>query len=91
MGKIIKKKGIVLKTTDYKENALLLTILTSEGIVNLILRGAKKQSSKNRNLSNILSFIEFNQTESNSINTLTEGFVINSFSCIYQDIIKFYY
>ena len=53
MEKIGKKTGIILKTQDYKENASLLTILTSTGLVTLILRGAKKTSSKNHLLNNI--------------------------------------
>ena len=46
MEKIGKKTGIILKTQDYKENASLLTILTSTGLVTLILRGAKKHQVK---------------------------------------------
>ena len=78
MEKIGKKTGIILKTQDYKENASLLTILTSTGLVTLILRGAKKTSSKNHLLNNIFNEISFNQTMDKSLNTLTEAVVINS-------------
>jgi len=91
MEKIGKKTGIILKTQDYKENASLLTILTSTGLVTLILRGAKKTSSKNHLLNNIFSEISFNQTMDKTLNTLTEAVVINSHYNIYQDIIKLNY
>lgn len=91
MEKIGKKTGIILKTQDYKENASLLTILTSTGLVTLILRGAKKTSSKNHLLNNIFNEISFNQTMDKSLNTLTEAVVINSHYNIYQDIIKLNY
>lgn len=91
MEKIGKKTGIILKTQDYKENASLLTILTDEGLITLILRGAKKSSSKNHLLNNVFSEISFNQTMDKTLNTLTEAIVLNSHYNIYQDIIKLNY
>lgn len=91
MEKIGKKTGIILKTKDYKENASLITILTNEGILTLILRGAKKTTSKNHLLNNVFSEISFNQTMDKSLNTLTEAVVVNSHYKIHQDIIKINY
>jgi recombinational DNA repair protein (RecF pathway) len=34
--------GLVLKTSDYQENAALINLLTPSGKLNLIVRGAKK-------------------------------------------------
>ena len=42
MKQSIKTEGIVLKTTDYKEQAVLAYILTKDGLKNYIIKGAKK-------------------------------------------------
>ena len=42
MSQIQKLEGIVIKKSDYKENASLITVLTKEGKHSLIVRGAKK-------------------------------------------------
>lgn len=79
------------KNKDYKENACLVTLLTKEGIINLIVRGAKKANSKTRILTNQYSVIDFCQTDTNSLNTLTEGVVVDSNLPLYKDVLKLNY
>lgn len=86
-----KNRGVVLKNKDYKENACLVTLLTKEGIINLIVRGAKKANSKTRILTNQYSVIDFCQTDTNSLNTLTEGVVVDSNLPLYKDVLKLNY
>lgn len=88
MKQIIKTEGIVLKTSDYKEQAVLATILTKEGINNYIIRGAKKISSGTRLLSSPLTKLEFNRTNFDTLNTLTEGNILNNYLPIKQNINK---
>lgn len=45
MKPVIKKRGIILNSKDYKDNFKLLTILTIDGPMHVILKGANKMSS----------------------------------------------
>ena len=91
MRNIIKNKGLIIKTQDYLENAVLATILTEKGKESLIIRGAKKMNTSTRRLGNILTLIEFNHTESKGLSTLTEGIVINNYTSIKDDLIRYNY
>lgn len=75
MKKISKYQGLILKTTEYKDNASLVTIITKEGLTNYIVRGTKSYTSKTKKFTNYLSFLSFNATDSEGLNTLTEGLV----------------
>ena len=84
---IIKTRGIVLKTQDYKENDKLLWILTEEyGKISAIAKGARK--SKNKNFSNTLPFCfgEYVLFKGRALYTLNEGRIIDSF----QDVLNNY-
>lgn len=83
-----KNQGVVLKNNDYKENGSIVTFLTEEGLVNLIVRGTRNPNSKTRKFTNAFSYIEFVQTDNRQLNTFTEGVVINSFSYLYDDYEK---
>ena len=88
MSQIQKAQGIIIKKIDYKENANLITLLTKEGKVSLIVRGAKKINSVMRNYTNLFSVIDYNATANLSLNTLTEATVVNSFVNIMSDMDK---
>lgn len=87
----IKNQGIVLKKTDYKENANLITVLTADGLESLIIKGTKKSTSKLRSLTNTFSVIDYVRTQNDGINTLIEGTVLKSYSDFYDDIEKMSY
>lgn len=91
MRNIIKNKGLIIKVQDYSENAVLATILTSIGIETLIIRGAKKLNTTTRRLGNLLTLIEYNHTETKGISTLTEGVVLENYTLIKSDLIKYNY
>ncbi len=51
--------GLILKETDYKENSVILTVLTaSYGKLSLVAQGARKMTSKNRG--NIMPYTKGN-------------------------------
>ena len=88
MSQIQKSQGIVIKKSDYKENANIITLLTKEGKLSLIVRGAKKINSVTRNYTNLFSQLDFNATDNLKLNTLTEAITINPFINIYDDVDK---
>ena len=88
MSQIQKQEGIVIKKSDYKENASLITVLTKEGKLSLIVRGAKKINSVTRNYTNLFTKLDFNATNNLKLNTLTEALVISSYININTDMDK---
>lgn len=88
MSQIQKAQGIIIKKIDYKENANLITLLTKEGKLSLIVRGAKKINSVMRNYTNLFSIIDFNATSNLSLNTLTEAAVLNAHINVLTDMDK---
>lgn len=91
MRNIIKNKGLVIKVQDYLENAVLATVLTSNGKETLIIRGAKKINRSTNKLASILTLIEYNHTETKGLSTLTEGIIIDNYTSIKDDIVKYNY
>ncbi len=88
MKPVTLKEGIILKTTDYKDQAALVTILTKDGLENFILRGAKKISGGTRLLSNPLTKISFTCTQTEGLNTITEGMCLVDYVEIKSNINK---
>ena len=68
MSQIQKAQGIVIKKIDYKENANLITLLTKEGKIALIVRGAKKMNSVMRNYTNLFSVLDFKFIKTRKLN-----------------------
>lgn len=91
MKQLLKKKGIVLTSRDYKENARVLTILTSEGLESSILRGANKINSKNKAFSLSPVLIEYVSSNTVPLSTLTEGVTVNNYTNIKSDSKKCMY
>ena len=88
MKQIIQVEGIVLKTADFKEQAVIATVLTKTETKNYIIRGAKKITSGTRLLSVPLTKIQFNATSTDGLDTITEGIVLNTYNEIKTDINK---
>lgn len=80
-----KTKGIVIKTSDYKENAQLVHLLTTTGLEDYICRGAKKVESKMRHLTQEITYVEIITTNNKTLNTITEGQVLDNFTIIKDD------
>ena len=88
MKQLQKKKGIVLTSKDYKENARLLTILTSDGLEHTILRGANKINSKNKAFSIAPVGIDYVISSAKPLSTLTEASIIHNYTHIKLDSMK---
>ena len=72
----------------YKENANLITLLTKEGKLSLIVRGSKKINSVTRNYTNLFTKMDFNSTNNLRLNTLTEADILKSHVNINNDFDK---
>lgn len=81
-------QGVVLKATDFKENAEIIYLYTPSGRVNLIVRGSKKINSKTRPFTQPLTLISYRKTSNKELNTLIEGEVADVFLSIKSNIKK---
>lgn len=79
MKQLLKKKGIVLTSKEYKENARLLTILTENGLESSILKGASKINSKNKSFSIAPLLVEYVSSNTSPISTFIEAVTVNSY------------
>lgn len=91
MKKIIKNKGIVIKVQDYLENAVIATILTETGKQSYLIKGAKKVNSGTKRFAQALTVLEFNATLSTGLSTLTEALIVNNYTLIKDDLVRFNY
>lgn len=88
MKKLIKKKGIVITSRDYKESARMLTILTPDGLEQTILRGANKINSKNKSFAIAPVEVEYIATTPSPLSTFTEGFILSNYTQVKMDTEK---
>lgn len=88
MKQIIKNRGIILTTKDYKDNAKIITILLPTGLVNLLLRGTNKMNSGTKKYTLVPQEVDFMMTNSNTLSTFTEGYIINNFTKIKSEYEK---
>ena len=91
--KVISVEGIVISTTDYKENSKIINIFTKDkGIIGCISKGCKNLKSKLRLLSEKLSYATFQISyRENGLSTLIDGDIIDYFINIKSDIMKVSY
>lgn len=85
MKKILKKKGIILNSKPYKDNYRILNILCEDGLCSVLLKGSEKMSSGNKKYTITPVEVEFMMTESNTLGTFTEGYVLNNYTNIKND------
>lgn len=84
---IVKSRGIIIKTQDYKENDKLIWIFTEEfGKISAIAKGARKNKSKLFSSTLPFCFGEYILYKGRNLYTLNEGRIIDSF----QDILNEY-
>lgn len=86
MGDRIHNKGLVLKVQDYKEAAVLATLLTETGKKTFIIRGAKKFTAHTREYAQPITYLDFIQTTGYAIETMTEAAIINNYGDLKKDI-----
>lgn len=86
-------EGIVVSEVDYKESSKIINIFTKElGIIGLIARGSKRVKSNLSNLTSKLTYANFHiNYKENTLSTLIEVDIIDSFKNIRKDIEKISY
>lgn len=72
-------EGIIIRLDNYKEDALKITLLTKDGLETYIVRGAKKIESKLRPFTQLMTYVKIVATSDKTVNTLTEGVVLDNF------------
>ena len=71
-------KGIILKTSEYKEKDRMISVLTKDhGIVSICVKGVSGKQSKNSFVSVPYSYCDFVVTDSHNFLYLKEGSVIS--------------
>ncbi len=85
MKQIIKHKGLILNSKEYKENGHLLTILTLNGIETFYVKGTNKMNSGTKKYTIVPVNVEFLYAKGNSIQTFTEGYIVNNFTNLKND------
>ena len=80
-------KGIILKSSEYKEKDRLIRVLTREkGIINICVKGVSGKSSQNAFASVPFSYCDLTVTVSHGFYYLKEGSVISGNTGIMNSI-----
>lgn len=85
MKPITKNQGVIIKTRDYKENSKIITILTKDGLLDLILKGVTNINSRTKKYTLLPLHLEFLMADG-KIPTFTEGFIINNYTKLKDDL-----
>lgn len=83
-----QRKGIIVKSIDYKDYSKLVYLINEEGLATLLVKGAKKPKSRNFSYSQILTKIRYSKVDTKTFDILTTGQIINNYSNIKENIIK---
>ena len=85
-------EGIVISETSYGETSKIINILTKDGIIGCMAKGAKGLKSNLRSVTTKLTYGRFiiNKKE-NKLSLLTNVDVINNLNTIKKDIVKMSY
>lgn len=85
-------EGIVISESSYSETSKIINIITREGIIGIIAKGARNLKSELRNVTTKLTYGNFNiYYKENNLSTLTSVDVIDNFKNIKKDITKISY
>lgn len=83
-------EGIILKQINYKESSKILYIYTPEGLISLLVHGAKKLSSPFLRATENLNLIKGFYT-GKGLKTLTDAEIVNDYQSIKNDLNKVTY
>lgn len=82
-----KVEGIIIKETNFGETSKIINILTKDGIIGVMAKGAKSIKSPLRSFTLTLTYAEFNiYYHEDRLSTLKSADVINDFATIKKDI-----
>ena len=80
-------RGLVLRTTEYKETDRILTILTDhDGLLSVKARGVRSNRSKLKGACQLLAYSEFTVFENRGFHTIDEANAIQMFPELRTDI-----
>ena len=79
-------KGIVLRAVDTKESDKILTILTPNGKLPVVAKGARSRKSRVTACTQLLAYAEFTLSETRGWQYLVEGSTLELFDGVRQDI-----
>ena len=83
----LKTPGLVLRTTEYQDTDLMLTVLTRDnGLMSLKARGVRKNSSRLKSACQLLSYSEFTVFENRGFHTVNEAEPLEMFPELRADI-----
>ena len=81
-------RGLVLRTTEYKETDRILTVLTAEdGLLTLKARGVRANRSKLKGACQLLTYAEFTVSEARGFRFISEATAIEMFAGLRNDIV----
>ena len=81
-------RGLVLRTTEYKETDRILTVLTAEdGLLTLKARGVRSNRSKLKGACQLLTYAEFTVNEARGFRFISEATAIEMFVGLRNDIV----
>jgi DNA repair protein RecO (recombination protein O) len=87
-----KVEGIIVSERDYSETSKIVNLLTKDGVIGLMAKGAKSLKSELRTVTMKLSYGEFSCFyKEDKLSILTSGDIINPFKNIKKDITKISY
>ena len=79
-------KGIVLRAVDTKESDKILTVLTPNGKLPVVAKGARSRKSRVTACTQLLAYAEFTLSETRGWQYLVEGSTLELFDGVRQDI-----
>lgn len=80
-------RGLVLRTTEYKETDCILTILTAEdGLLSVKARGVRSNRSKLKGACQLLTYAEFTIADTRGFRWISEAAAIEMFPGLRTDI-----
>lgn len=83
----VTTRGLVLRTSEYKETDSILTILTAEhGLISVKARGVRSNRSKLKGACQLLTYAEFTIGEPHGFRVITEATAIEMFTQLRADI-----
>ena len=73
-------RGLVLRTTEYKETDRILTVLSADhGLLTMKARGVRSNRSKLKGACQLLTYAEFTVGEAHGFSSITEATAIEMF------------
>ena len=79
-------EGIVIKSIDYSESSKIIYLITEHGIESLLVRGARRIKSPLRHLSQLITKISYNKTNSKKLPTMISGDIEEVYLNIKQNL-----